>query len=66
MQDSDDKVDDIYNRLKMAGMQPGKPQDMHGAHTFYFTAPGGFRCFISEEFRFPKSGEACAAALQGR
>jgi lactoylglutathione lyase len=25
MQDSDDKVDDIYDRLKTAGMQPGKP-----------------------------------------
>lgn len=25
MQDSDDKVDDIYDRLKMAGMQPSKP-----------------------------------------
>ena len=42
MQDSDDKVDDIYDRLKAAGMHPGKPQDMHGARTFYFTAPGGF------------------------
>jgi lactoylglutathione lyase len=42
MQDSDDKVDEIYDRLKTAGMQPSKPQDMHGARTFYFTAPGGF------------------------
>ena len=42
MQDSDDKVDDIYERLKKAGMQPGKPDYMHGARTFYFTAPGGF------------------------
>jgi lactoylglutathione lyase len=42
MQDSDDRVDDIYGRLKTAGMQPGKPENMHGARTFYFTAPGGF------------------------
>ena len=42
MQDSDDKVDEIYDRLKMAGMQPGEPKEMHGARTFYFTAPGGF------------------------
>ena len=42
MQDSDDKVDNIYERLKKAGMQPGKPENMHGARTFYFTAPGGF------------------------
>jgi lactoylglutathione lyase len=42
MQESDEKVDDIYDRLKMAGMQLGKPENMHGARTFYFTAPGGF------------------------
>lgn len=42
MQDSDDRVDEIYDRLKKAGMQPGKPERMHGARTFYFTAPGGF------------------------
>src|SRR6516162_3295848 len=42
MQDSDEKVDNIYERLKKAGMQPGKPENMHGARTFYFTAPGGF------------------------
>src|SRR5579871_1018055 len=42
MQDSDDKVDEIYDRLKTAGMPLGKPRNMHGAHTFYFTAPGGF------------------------
>jgi len=42
MQDSDEKVDDVYDQLKTAGMQPGKPRDMHGAWTFYFTAPGGF------------------------
>ena len=42
MQDSDDKVDAIYDRLKTGGIEPGRPHDMHGAHTFYFTAPGGF------------------------
>jgi lactoylglutathione lyase len=42
MQDSDEKVDEIYDRLKTAGMEPGKPGNMHGAHTFYFTAPGRF------------------------
>ncbi len=42
MQDSDEKVDDIYGRLKRAGMQPGKPESMNGALTFYLTAPGGF------------------------
>ena len=42
MQDSDDKVDKIYDQLKTAGVKPDKPRNMHGAHTFYFTAPGGF------------------------
>ena len=42
MQDSDDKVDDIYERLKTAGLRPGRPENMLGARTFYFTAPGGF------------------------
>ena len=42
MQESDDEVEDIHGRLEAAGLQPGKPQDMHGARTFYFTAPGGF------------------------
>jgi lactoylglutathione lyase len=42
MQESDDEVDDIYDRLKTAGIETGKPQNMHGARTFYFTAPGGF------------------------
>ena len=42
MQDSDEKVDGVYDRLKRAGMQPDKPKNMHGPRTFYFTAPGGF------------------------
>jgi catechol 2,3-dioxygenase-like lactoylglutathione lyase family enzyme len=36
MQDSDEKVDDIYDRLKTAGLRPGQPENMHGARTFYF------------------------------
>jgi catechol 2,3-dioxygenase-like lactoylglutathione lyase family enzyme len=42
MQDSDDKVDAMYDQLKAAGVQLRKPENMHGAWTFYFTAPGGF------------------------
>lgn len=42
MQGSDDKVDDVYDRLKKAGIALDKPKNMHGSHTFYFTAPGGF------------------------
>ena len=57
MQDSDDKVDNIYERLKKAGMQPGKPDYMHGARTFYFTAPGGFTVEVFHQ-RIRKGGEA--------
>jgi lactoylglutathione lyase len=42
MQDSDDKVDDIYNRLKTAGIQTGKSENVHGARSFYFVDPRGF------------------------
>jgi hypothetical protein len=38
MQDSDDKVDEIYDRLTAAGVHSDKPKNMHGAWTFYFTA----------------------------
>jgi lactoylglutathione lyase len=42
MQDSDASVDDVHDRLERAGLHIGKLADMHGARTFYFTAPGGF------------------------
>jgi catechol 2,3-dioxygenase-like lactoylglutathione lyase family enzyme len=34
MQDSDDKVDAMYDQLKAAGVQLRKPENMHGAWTF--------------------------------
>jgi len=55
MQESDDKVDDIYDQLKSAGMQPGKPKNMHGARTFYFTAPGGFTVEVFHQQGLPRS-----------
>jgi len=40
--DADDQVDDVYERLKADGFAVGERENMHGAWTFYLTAPGGF------------------------
>ncbi len=41
-QDSRQRVDEMYERIKAAGFEPGEPKQFHGAWTFYFQAPGGF------------------------
>ncbi len=40
--DSDDQVDDVYERLNANGFAVGERENMHRAWTFYLTAPGGF------------------------
>jgi catechol 2,3-dioxygenase-like lactoylglutathione lyase family enzyme len=42
MQDSRERVDEIYARLKTDGFDVKTPKEFHGAWTFYFNAPGGF------------------------
>ncbi len=42
MQESQERVDEIYQRLKADGYDMKPPQEFHGAWTFYFQAPGGF------------------------
>lgn len=42
MQDSRERVDEIYERLKSGGFEMEPPREFHGAWTFYFRAPGGF------------------------
>jgi lactoylglutathione lyase len=42
MQDSRQKVDAFYERLKADGFDSKPPHEFHGAWTFYFRAPGGF------------------------
>jgi catechol 2,3-dioxygenase-like lactoylglutathione lyase family enzyme len=42
MQDSRERVDEIYRRLKADGVDAKTPKEFHGAWTFYFHAPGGF------------------------
>jgi lactoylglutathione lyase len=41
MQDSEEKVDEIYQRLKEDGFKVEPSQRSHG-YTFYVIAPGGF------------------------
>jgi lactoylglutathione lyase len=49
MQDSREKVDEIFERLKADGFNPQAPREFHGAWTFYFTAPGGFTVEIGHQ-----------------
>lgn len=41
-QDTPEKVDEIYRRLRADGYDVDAPSRMHGSWTFYFKAPGGF------------------------
>jgi catechol 2,3-dioxygenase-like lactoylglutathione lyase family enzyme len=51
MQDSREKVDEIFERLKADGLDPQQPREFHGAWTFYFTAPGGFTVEVGYQHR---------------
>lgn len=42
MQDSEEQVNEINQRLKDDGFEVKPPGMFHGFYTFYFPAPGGF------------------------
>jgi lactoylglutathione lyase len=42
IQESEDRVNQINERLRNDGFHVPPPSRQHGAWTFYFTAPGGF------------------------
>jgi catechol-2,3-dioxygenase len=42
VQESEEQVNEINQRLREDGYQVPKPSRMHGSWTFYFHAPGGF------------------------
>ena len=42
IQDSEEQVNHINQRLREDGYQVPKPARLHGSWTFYFQAPGGF------------------------
>lgn len=42
IQENEEKVNEINQRLKDAGFEVKPPRRFHGSWTFYFNAPGGF------------------------
>lgn len=54
MQDSREKVDEIYKQLKDGGVTVERPREYHGAWTFFVRAPGGY--FV-EVFHQPRRGD---------
>jgi catechol 2,3-dioxygenase-like lactoylglutathione lyase family enzyme len=42
IQDSEDRVNEINERLREDGYEVPRPARLHGSWTFYFKAPGGF------------------------
>src|SRR5207248_10355863 len=42
IQESEERVNQVNERLREDGYKVGKPARLHGSWTFYFKAPGGF------------------------
>jgi lactoylglutathione lyase len=42
IQESEERVNQINQRLREDGYQVARPSRLHGSWTFYFKAPGGF------------------------
>jgi catechol 2,3-dioxygenase-like lactoylglutathione lyase family enzyme len=63
-QDSREKVDAIYERLKADGFDMKPPHEFHGGWTIYFRAPGGFlvEVFHQPGPERPGSGESFGQA----
>jgi lactoylglutathione lyase len=51
MQDSSERVDEIYQQLKAGGYEAEPPKEFHGAWTFYLRAPGGFLVEVGHQHR---------------
>ncbi|MGO9466939.1 MAG: VOC family protein [Isosphaeraceae bacterium] len=51
MQDSRERVDEIYERLKADGFEAKPPMEFHGAWTFYLRAPGGFLVEVGYQYK---------------
>jgi lactoylglutathione lyase len=43
MQESEQRVNEIHQRLKDDGFDVQAPRKLHGSWTFYFQSPGGFQ-----------------------
>jgi lactoylglutathione lyase len=51
MQDSRERVDEIYQQLKAGGYEAEPPKEFHGAWTFYLRAPGNFVVEVGHQHR---------------
>jgi lactoylglutathione lyase len=51
MQESRERVDEIYQRLTSGGFAAEPPREFHGAWTFYLRAPGGFLVEVLHQHR---------------
>jgi catechol 2,3-dioxygenase-like lactoylglutathione lyase family enzyme len=51
MQESRDRVDAMYERLKADGLAKEPPREFHGAWTFYLHAPGGILVEVGHQHR---------------
>jgi lactoylglutathione lyase len=49
MQESVDRVDEMYARLTAAGFEAKPPREFHGAWTFYLRGPGGIMIEIGHQ-----------------
>lgn len=58
VQESEERVNEINQRLKDDGFEVMPPARLHGAWSFYFDAPGGFMIEVlgSDDPRFPVGG----------
>ena len=56
MQESRERVDEIYRRIKADGFDAEPPREFHGAWTFYFHAPGGFLVEVGHQHRGGRGG----------
>ena len=51
IQESRERVDQLYERITSAGLDAKAPREFHGAWTFYFRAPGGFLVEVLHQHR---------------
>jgi len=47
LQDSKAKVDEIHEKLRLGGFEPGEPKEEFGRYVYYVNAPGGFVIEVS-------------------
>ena len=52
-QDSREKVDEVYKKLKSGGVTVEQPREYHGAWTFFVRAPGGYFVEVFHQPRAP-------------